>query len=411
MITKTFEILKHKKASFIDSVKKFNKKAVKLGVAPMEPEFGNERVYTFFMNEAAEVMGITTKIPYIEVTVEYEIPKLNGWELVSVFDYEVFIDDDDQKSKAVFTSTVPGKELPFEYQDKDSICCEHCGHKRYRVKSFLVKHDSGEHKEVGSTCLKDFLGHDPSTFMYYCGIQDKLVDWEEEYGERSGEREEYAYDLSGVLALTNAVIKKYGWTSRSEVYENNDGVATADNVAYYLHTDPDKIPAAEKIDLVDEDKEIAAKTIEYFGTLAKQDNDYIMNCLRVIKIDRVSDKRLGIACSMISVYRRHLEKVILEANELPSEWFGNIGSKLERCPVVCTFKTHVETQFGTSVLYKFMDNDGGVFKTFYSGHTWEVEQDERVLLNGTVKKHDEWNGKKETMLTRCNVKELVAEAA
>jgi len=408
MITRTFEILKHKKASLIDSIKKFNKKAVKLGVTPMEPEFGNERVHTFFMNEAAEVMGITTKIPYIEVTVEYEIPKIAGWRLVSVFDYEVFIDDDDQKSKAVFTSTVPGETLPFEYQDKDSICCEHCGHRRYRVKSFLVQHDSGEYKEVGSTCLKDFLGHDPSTFIYYCGIQDKLVDWEEEYSERSGCREEYAYDLSGVLALTNAVIKEYGWTSRSEVYENNDGVATADNVAYYLHTNP--IPAAEKIEILDGDKEIAAKTIEYFKSLTKQDNDYIMNCLRVIKIDRVTDKRLGIACSMISVYRRHLEKTIAEANELPSSWFGNIGSKLQECPVVCTFKRECPTQFGVSVLYKFIDNDGNVYKTFYSGHTWEVEQDENVTLWGTVKKHDEWQGKKETMLTRCKV-QMIAEAA
>ena len=405
MITRTFEILKHKKANLIDSIKKFNKKARKLDVAPMEPEFGEERVHTFYMNEAAEVMGIKTKIAYIEVTVQYEIPKLNGWELISVFDCEAHIDPEtEERSKVVFTSTVPGKELPFAYQDKTDIHCEHCGHRRYRIKSFLVQHESGEYKEVGSTCLKDFLGHDPASFIYYCGIQDKLVDWEEEYGERDGSRDEYAYDLHGVLALTNAVIKKYGWVSRSEVYEAGGGTATADNVSYYLHTPPHKIDVTERIELTDEDRDIASKTLEYFKTLEKQDNDYIMNCLKVIKIDRVTDKRLGIACSMIQVYRRYLEKQIVEANDLPSEWFGNIGSKLEDCPVVCTFKTHCDTMYGTSVLYKFMDNDGNIFKTFYSGHTWEVEQDEKVKLFGTVKKHDEWNGKKETMLTRCNVK-------
>ena len=109
---------------------------------------------------------------------------------------------------------------------------------------------------------------------------------------------------------------------------------------------------------------------------------------------------------MIQVYRNHVEKELEKANDLPSEWFGNIGSKLEDCEVVCTFKTFCETQFGTSVLYKFRDNDGNVFKTFYSGHTWEVEQEEKVRLWGTVKKHDEWNNKKETMLTRCKVKNL-----
>jgi hypothetical protein len=407
MITRTFEILKYKKDALIDSIKKFNKKARKLNVAPMEPVFGEERVHSFYTNEAAEVMGILTKIPYIEVTVSYEIPKLNGWELVSVFDYEAYVDEQDQRHKAVFTSTVPGKELPFEYQDKEDIGCEHCGHRRYRVKSFLVQHESGEYKEVGSTCLKDFLGHDPSSFIYYCGIQDKLADWEEEYSERSGSREEYAYDLSGVLALTSAVIKKYGWVSRSEAYEANGAVtATADNVSYFLHTPDEKIDPKDRIEIEDEDREIAAKTLEYFTSLEKQDNDYIMNCLRVIKIDRVTDKRLGIACSMIQVYRRHVEKEIEKANELPSEWFGNVGNRLEDCEVLCTFKTHCDTMYGMSTLYKFMDNDGNIFKTFYSGHTWSVEQEEKVKLWGTVKKHDEWNGKKETLLTRCKVAEI-----
>jgi len=411
MITSTIEILKSKKDAFIKNVKKFNKKASKLGAAPMVPEFGEERVHTFYASEAAEVMGVKTKIPYINVTVEYEIPKYNGWRLISVFDYEDYKDEaTDEVTRAVFTSTVPDETLPAAYQDKDEIHCEHCGHNRFRVKSFLVQHDSGEYKEVGSTCLKDFLGHDPRNFLFHAGIQDVIKELEEEYGSL-GSSDVMSYDLEGILCLTSAVIKKYGWTSRSEAYESNGGVtATADNVAYFLHTDPDKIDVNDRVEIVDEDREIALKTLAYFKTLENQDNDYIMNCIRVIKMNRVSDKRLGIACSMIPVYRRHLEKQIQAENELPSSWFGNIGSKLQECPVVCTFKTHVDTQFGTSVLYKFIDNDGNIYKTFYSGHTWEVEQDENVTLWGTVKKHDEWNGKKETMLTRCKVKEL-AEAA
>ena len=410
MIEKTLEILKYKKEAFLKNVAKFNKKALKLGIVPMDIEFGEIKVTSYFESEEAEIFGVATKIESQVVNVKYEIPKIADWDLVCVFDYEDYEDENGQRQRAVFMNKVPGKVVPFKYQDKTEIHCEHCKHNRYRKRSFLVEHINGEMKEVGSTCLKDFLGHDPSNFLFFAQIEDKLGSMEEEYGMGSwGAGDPMSYDLLGILTLTSAIIKKYGWTSRSEAYDysyNNDGVkvATADDVLDYLCKKNKSIE--EKVQLEDRDKEIAEKTIEHFKSLSNQDNDYIMNCLKVIKMNRVSHKRLGIACSMIQVYRNHVEKELERANELPSEWFGNIGSKLEDCEVICTFKTFCETQFGTSVLYKFRDNDGNVFKTFYSGHTWEVEQEEKVRLWGTVKKHDEWNNKKETMLTRCKVKDL-----
>jgi DNA-directed RNA polymerase subunit RPC12/RpoP len=404
MIEKTLEILKSKKDAFLKNVEKFNKKAVKLGVVPMDIEFGEDKVHSYYEDETAELWGVLTKIAYQEITVKYEIPKISGWDLVAVFDYEDFVDENEKLQRAVFTNAVPGKEVPFKYQDKNEIHCEHCGHNRFRKKSFLVQHEEGEYKEVGSTCLKDFLGHDPQNFLWFAGMEDRISGMEDEFGLGSfGVDDPISYDLLGILSLTNAIIKKYGWTSRGEAYDDEKGtkVATADDVLNYLTTK--NKTESEKIYPEKEDVEIAGKTLEYFKTLENQDNDYIMNCLRVVKMNRVTHKRLGIACSMIQVYRRHVEKEIERANELPSEWFGNIGSKLENCEVLCTFKTHCETMYGTSTLYKFMDNDGNIFKTFYSGYTWSVEQEERVKIWGTVKKHDEWNEKKETMLTRCKV--------
>lgn len=408
MIEKTLTILKYKKDGLLEAVKKFNKKAVKLGTSPMLVEWGEEKTRSFYKDEVAEVWGVLTVIHLQEVTVKYEIPKIAGWDLVCIFDYEHYevADNSDQTALAVFTNTVPGKTVPFEYQDKKEIHCEHCGHNRYRKKSYLVQHEeTGEYKEVGSTCLKDFLGHDPQNFLWFATAETRLADWDDEFGLGSfGSGDPIAYDLLGILTLTSAMIKKYGWTSRTEAYDDNWKTATADMVIEYLNDK--KRPKEDDLELDDDDKAIAEKTLEHFNGLDPQDNDYIMNCLKVIKLNAVPIKRLGIACSMIHVYRRYVEKQIEKANELPSEWFGNIGSKLEDCEVTCTFKTHCETMYGTSTLYKFMDNDGNIFKTFYSGYTWSVEQEEKVRLWGTVKKHDEWNDKKETLLTRCKVKEL-----
>ena len=405
MIEKTLEILKSKKEAFLKNVEKFNKKAVRLGTQPMLVEWGADNVRSFFATPEAEIWGVFTKVFLQNVTVKYDIPKIDGWDLVCIFDYEHYTDEHDNDLMAVFTNAVPDKVVPERYQNKTEIHCEHCGHNRYRVKSYLVVNEEEEYKEVGSTCLKDFLGHDPANFIWFATIEDKLSDYEEEFGFDSfGHGDPIAYDLLGILTLTNAMITLNGWTSRGEAYENSSLTATADHVLDYLHK-PNKLPS-EIIEYSDADKDIAERTLEHFRNLPDEDNDYIMNCKKVIILNAVPNKRMGIACSMIQVYKIHLEKELARANELPSDWFGNLGSKLEDCQVTCTFKTHCETMYGVSTLYKFMDLDGNVFKTFYSGHTWSVEQGEKTRLWGTVKKHDEWNGKKETMLTRCKVKDL-----
>ena len=406
MIEKTLEILKYKKEAFLKNVTKFNKKAVRLGTNPMTVEWGEDVVRSFYASPEAEVWGVRSKVFLQNVTVKYDVPMIAGWDLVCIFDYESYKDEHDQEHKAVFTSAVPDKVVPFEYQNKTEIHCEHCGHNRYRVKSYLVQNvDSEEFKEVGSTCLKDFLGHDPSNFLGFASIETKLSEQEDEFGFGGfATGDPIARSLHGLLALTNAMINRNGWTSRSDAYENPSLHATADQVLDYLGN-PNKLPS-EMIELTDADKDMATKTIEHFEGLEDQDNDSIMNCLKVVKLNAVPNKRLGIACSMIQVYKRFLEKELERANELPSEWFGNIGSRLEDCEVVCTFATVTESYYGTSTLYKFMDNEGNIYKTFYSGHTWEVEQGEKVRLWGTVKKHDEWNHKKETMLTRCKVKDI-----
>jgi hypothetical protein len=405
MIEKTLEILKHKKDAFLNNIAKFNKKAAKLGTMPMVVEWGSDKIRSFYASPEAEVWGVLTKVFLQTVTVKYDIPKIDGWDLVCIFDYETYTDEHGNDLKAVFTNAVPDKVVPERYQNKTEIHCEHCGHNRYRVKSYLVVNEEGEYKEVGSTCLKDFLGHDPANFIWFASIEDKLRNCEEEFGYGSfGSADPIAYDLLGILTLTNAMITLNGWTSRGEAYENPSLTATADYVLDYLYK-PNKLDS-EIINPSDEDKNIAERTLEHFRNLPNEDNDYINNCKKVVTLNAVPDRRMGIACSMIQVYKRHMEKELERANELPSDWFGNIGSRLEDCQVTCTFKTHCETMYGVSTLYKFMDLEGNVFKTFYSGHTWSVEQGEKTRLWGTVKKHDEWNGKKETMLSRCNIKDI-----
>ena len=56
--------------------------------------------------------------------------------------------------------------------------------------------------------------------------------------------------------------------------------------------------------------------------------------------------------------------------------------------------------FGTTYLYKFADEAGNVFIWYASR---PIELQERMTLKATIKAHNERNGVKQTVLTRCKV--------
>ncbi|QPI17931.1 hypothetical protein POP12_139 [Pectobacterium phage POP12] len=68
--------------------------------------------------------------------------------------------------------------------------------------------------------------------------------------------------------------------------------------------------------------------------------------------------------------------------------------------VICSQRLVVDSLYGSSTMYKFVDADGNVYVTFYSGHGWKLKECERATIKGTVKKNDEFRDVKQTVLTR-----------
>ena len=70
--------------------------------------------------------------------------------------------------------------------------------------------------------------------------------------------------------------------------------------------------------------------------------------------------------------------------------------------VTMTFHRLIEGMY-TSHLYKFIDADGNVFSWFSSNSIDGLTEGVNVKLVGTIKKLDEYQGEKQTILTRCKV--------
>lgn len=89
-----------------------------------------------------------------------------------------------------------------------------------------------------------------------------------------------------------------------------------------------------------------------------------------------------------------------------SSWVGELKERLRDLSLTVTFTTRIESDFGTSKLVKFVDAEGNEFGTFGSGMSiWGLEKGDEVILTGTVKEHSTYQEIKQTMLSRCKVKE------
>ena len=412
MTIQTTTIRKANVDELIANIEKMNKKCRKLNCEEMKLTFDNEHTKSFNHHPVSGRTLISPMIvEYVDAHLEYEIPVIDGWELIATLD--IYPGENDNQ---VLVSAVPEKEVPEHYKNRNEIACEHCGWNRNRYHSVLLQNtESNEYKEVGSTCVKDFMGHDPRGFLFMASIDfPAIASFKDEYVGSYGRRL-YAYGLKEVLVFTSAVIKKHGWMSKGKAYQL-ECESSASKVWDNLEPSAD-VMKHRKENLVktdDDDVAVAEATIEYFENVDATDNDYLTNCQKIATLGYVPSKYMGFACSMVSSYQRVLnDKVKKEAEEKlpPSNWVGEIGDRLKDVRVKVVFtKVMPDRGWGESMLYIFRDALGNEYKTFYSGYKFNYDKDDEILLTGTVKKHDEFKGKKSTMLNRVIGKDAPDEA-
>jgi DNA-directed RNA polymerase subunit RPC12/RpoP len=397
------------KPYLVSKIEKLTKKAIGFGLEPMELTFGPDK-----REEIEEGFRKIVKVTCVAKLV-YDIPIIDGWELICTFDIVGM-----KEFEEVFISKVPSKTVPVEYQKKDEIHCDHCGHRRFRNHSMLMRNvETGEYKEVGSTCVKDFFGHNPQGFMFYARftwpdlsdcqeVSDNFYDYNGQ-GYRMG-----CDDLKATLAYTSGCIKEFGWVSAKYAMEW-DKTATKHQVQEQLNPPRnwETMKGFVRIYPTKDDANIADDTIEYFKGLSEEelsDNEYLWNCHKIAKHSLVPWKFFGFACSMINAYQRYLQGEIEKEkrSSQPSDFVGQVGDRLRDIKVTCVFLKELLNEWtgDTKVLYIWLDEQGNKYKTFYSGYKWHMYQGDTAVVTGTVKNHDVWNGEKSTLLTRCAVTDV-----
>lgn len=366
-------------------VAKINRRAKKLGLEPLEMVIGPEEVVKervcvdpFFMI-TREVVNV-----YRHVEIHGEIPVIpGGWELIGLIEHD----------SLNILKTVPGKEIPEFFYDR--TVCDHCNTNRTRNKTIIVKNTEGEYKQVGTTCVQSYLGINPNTLLYFMESKDFF----EEYNGHHKEQE--TFDILDFTDVAVAVINEFGWKSRSEVY-NSGGYATADRIIDFYNPYSKEGAEVRKIlkgKINDETKEYARKALEWVATVDKN-TDYFFNLKKMVECGIVPVKGAGFAASIIPAYYR---EVVNKKEEKISEWQGEVGKKIT-AEVKFVGEFSFDSYYGVTLIKRFLDKDGNIFVWFTKSVSDDFEEDKIYTITGTVKKHDLYKEKKQTVLSR--VKEV-----
>lgn len=314
---------------------------------------------------------------------------------------------------------VPGRTVNPRFRTTKSSC-EHCRTHRQRNETFVLRNtETGEEVQVGRTCLKDFLGYcDPAQIAQrFAFFRDFAASGEEDdsWGFRGWGA---IAPTNEVLALTSACIRLRGWASKAQAMAQ-EITPTRDHVADVLWPPMDigKDYNRERKRLMDElaaavteaDWALAEQAIEWAANGGAGSNDYGHN-LKVLCSTKLTEmKRAGFVCSAVQAYERAMEREVERAKgrerNLSSKWVGQVGERLKGLELVQESSRSISSAYGDTVLLKFRDDAGNVF-TWFTANGTGLQNGTRVKVDGTVKRHSDYQGAKETQLNRCKLQAL-----
>lgn len=415
---------------------KLNKKCDRLGVSHPNVEFSNVYDHRFtdgtyeddpfavveqrFKWYAIDVFDITITLP--------EEIKFGDWQAIAYIDHF-------EKQHIQFDIDA---DYNYDFEKIiDDKNCEHCNTIRNRRKSFVLKSKvDGSFKKVGSTCVKDFTGVDPTKFFKafqhvirtlgmfgeWGGFEDGSPRWVD---YRVWEIEHIWTVAKKVLDVDSKYIKtewkeidipySYGY----EKVRTNMGEATSDKVKKVLFEYDEESKYFVKPSEVNEklvkgmrkwldNMEVRKENkVRYNYDINKEEeveveNEFDAKLKEYSERKRVRSFEIGFTGWFVYSYMKYVSSL----NEPVSEFQGEIGKKI-KIKATITNISEFKGYYGWTNVYKMVDSDGNIYTKFGKinenyVNTDKIKEGSIVKVTAEVKKHNEFRGKKETLLGRIS---------
>lgn len=336
---------------------------------------------------------LVKKGEHLEKKFVYEISmpelKISGWKFTAKIEHTL---------EGNIMRSIGDDDVPHRYRD---FCgCEHCGIDRRRNAVYVVKNSAtGEFKAVGSSCLKDFLGHDINLtgLSNLFEIEEQFYDLEESFGGSDNPAHWY-FNTNTIIKLSMVLIKKYGYAK-----SDSDDSTKHKLSMLFMKTAREDVNAwireinteAHKIDdnKVDEFK-------NYINDM-NSSTDYVHNLKVYMSAACVNMKSFGYIASAVAKFLQGNTANSDINKPAVSEYIANVGDNIS-VSVTLINKFQFFTQWGESTLLIMKDDSGNVVIWKKSGYS-DLEIGSKFIISGRVKELDEYNGVKQTKLTRCKI--------
>jgi hypothetical protein len=280
---------------FEREIAKLSKKSVRMIGLPILPvPIGYKIIDT--------AMGLERKI--IEVYLQAEPPKLAGWTFVARLDHS------NETGNVIRSVPNTGVELPEKFRTV-APNCDHCNIRRKRRDTFVIRNDeTGEFQQVGSTCLADFLGHDPykiarlAEYLAYASEAGRSNEEVDEDAERALNNRR-TVNLEEYLLFCAKAVLQHGWVSAKAARESENGrgrllVSTreqAENLRQKARYD------AQFRDFTNEERVLVEKSLEWAQEIAENpQSDYEHNIAVIANALYIEPRSCGLAASIVGVF-------------------------------------------------------------------------------------------------------------
>jgi hypothetical protein len=373
----------------VEKIAKINERAAKRGFTG-----------TLTVEATRQERTVTNPYTFLSYTViEYltrvtgEAPSYGGW---------TFLARIDRVGETFTIATAPG----VDHVDRSLVRageCDHCGSARRRNNTYLVvNRETGETKNVGSTCIKDFLGWDATIVFFSSDEANNEV-------EIGGGWVSPVWTTESVVTVAYAAIRAFGFVPTSSY----DGRPTASWVSQVLNNGrPANDQERADLALIGEyAAEAKDKATDVLGYIASDDfagtSTYVDNLKALVAAGVAGPKQIGLLASAPQAYARHLGQVAerearkAQQASVVDAYLAPEGTKKVEVKGTISAIRYIEGNYGTTTLYTILTDTNHLVKWFSSTEALGDETNVPVHIVGTVKKHEEYNGVKSTVLTRC----------
>lgn len=397
----TYQIPERNLAPLTNRIEKINKRAFRLGFAPVILAVGEP------IDTAIEVGGLPTGQfrRTFPVTVTGDAPCINGWAFAATLQRV----ESEDGSETGLMRAIEGAVVPESFRARFGQC-DHCKQDRRRSDVFVLRSiESNAHQVVGSTCLGDFLNtDDPQSFAAMAEMLAELDDLcggaeDNEFFDGTGSGVS-RFSVDDVLVKAAAIIRLDGFLSRKNAREQARR-ATADTLSFLFTppvTEKDRRDHARfAVESGDESTAEAAR--EWARSFSGSDSDYLYNLSVTARSASLTSREFGFAAAMVMSYQREMAQRAESAMET-SHHFGAIG---ERVTLTVTFESsrQVNNEYGLTTVCRYRTTAGNLATWFASGtpDPTLTETDNTVIVDATIKGHGEFKGVKQTTITRVKL--------